>query len=96
MPSYRVTLAIGALAAGTAPDAVLPAAARLVAEHAVVEAQDVRLLRGVPCAVVRFESDDDATAAVVRDTTVRGLRDVVEIRSDVVTRRDGARWIPVA
>ena len=96
MPSYRVTLAVGALAAGTAPDAVLPAAARLVGGHAVVEAQDVRLLRGVPCAVVRFEAEDDATAAHVRDATVLGLRDVVEIRSDVVTRRQGARWIPVA
>ncbi|WIE64018.1 hypothetical protein DEI99_012320 [Curtobacterium sp. MCLR17_036] len=96
MPSYRVTLAVGALAPGTAPDAVLPAAARLVAEHTVVEAQDVRLLRGVPCAVVRFEAPDDVTAAGIRDAAVTGLRDVVEVRSDVVTRRDGGRWTPVA
>ena len=32
----------------------------------------------------------------VRDAAVDGLRDVVEIRSDVVTRREGGRWIPVA
>ncbi|PYY60566.1 hypothetical protein DEJ17_05180 [Curtobacterium sp. MCSS17_011] len=96
MPSYRVTLAIGALATGTAPDAVLPAASALVREHAVVEAEDVRLLRGVPCAVVRFEAEDDRVAAAVREAAVDGLRDVVEIRSDVVTRREGGRWIPVA
>ncbi|WP_420368361.1 hypothetical protein [Curtobacterium sp. L1-20] len=95
MPSYRVTLAVGALAPGTAPDAVLPEAARLVAESTVVEAQDVRLLRGVPCAVVRYEAPSDDAAAAVADHAVAGLTPTVEVRSAVVTRRDGARWTPV-
>ncbi|WIB76571.1 hypothetical protein DEJ28_13030 [Curtobacterium sp. MCPF17_002] len=95
MPSYRVTLAVGALAAGTAPDAVLPEAARLVAELTVVEARDVQLLRGVPCAVVRFEAPSDEIAEAVADHAVAGLTDVVAVRSAVVTRRDGARWTPV-
>lgn len=96
VPSYRVTLAIGALAPGVAPDAVLPAAARLVAELAVVEAQDVRLLRGVPCAVVRYEAGEDELAVAVARHAVDGLAGTVEVRSDRVTRRDGARWTPIA
>jgi hypothetical protein len=96
VPSYRVTLAVGALAPGVAPDAVLPAAARLVAEQVVVEAQDVRLIRGVPCAVVRYEAADDEVAIAVARLAVAGLRDTVEIRSDRVTRRDGGTWTPIA
>lgn len=96
MPSYRVTLAVGALAPGTAPDAVLPEAARLVAELAVVEAKDVRLIRGVPCAVVRFEAGEDVLAEAIAEHAVDGLRPIVEIRSAVVTRRDGNRWTPIA
>ena len=96
VPSYRVTLAVGALAPGIAPDAVLPAAAALAGERTVVEAQDVRLLRGVPCAVVRYEAAEDAEAIAVARHVVAGLRATVEVRSDVVTRRDGARWTPIA
>lgn len=95
VPSYRVTLAVGALAAGTSPDAVLPAAARLVAELTVVEAKDVQLLRGVPSAVVRYEAPSDEVAEAVAGHAVDGLTGVVEVRSAVVTRRDGPRWAPV-
>jgi hypothetical protein len=95
VPSYRVTLAVGALAPGTAPDAVLPEAARLVAELTVVEAQDVTLRRGVPCAVVRFEAPSDEIAEAVADHAAAGLARVVEVRSTVLTRRDGTRWTPV-
>ncbi|WP_416394826.1 MULTISPECIES: hypothetical protein [unclassified Curtobacterium] len=96
MPSYRVTLAVGALAADTAPDAVLPTAAGLVAELVVVEVRDVRLLRGVPCAVVRFEAPSDDVAEAVAEHTATGLRTTAEVRSVVVTRRDGGRWTPIA
>lgn len=96
VPSYRVTLAVGALVPGTAPDAVLPEAARLVAELTVVEAKDVRLLRGAPCVVVRFEASEDALAEAIAEHTVAGLRPIAEIASAVVTRRDGNRRTPVA
>lgn len=95
MPSYRVTLAVGALVAGTAPGAVLPETARLVAELTVVEAQDVRLLRGVPCAVVRFEAPSDDVAVTVAEHAVDGVTAFAEVSSAVVTRRDGARWTPI-
>jgi hypothetical protein len=96
MPSYRVTLAVGALTAGTAPDSVLPSAADLVAERAVVEAKDVRLTRGVPAVVVRYEAEDDGVATAVAQHAVAGMRSRAEIRSSAVTRRDGGRWVPVA
>lgn len=95
VPSYRVTLAVGALVAGTSPDAVLPEAARLVAELTVVEARDVRLLRGVPCAVVRFEAPSDEIAEAVAAHAAAGLAGTAEVRSAAVTRRDGQRWTPV-
>ncbi|WP_144751868.1 hypothetical protein [Curtobacterium pusillum] len=95
MPSYRVTLAVGALAPGATPDAVLPEAARLVAELTVVEAKDVQLLRGVPCAVVRFEAPSDEIASAVGSHAADGLAATAEVRSAAVTRRDGPRWTPV-
>ncbi|WP_439692211.1 hypothetical protein ACRQ4B_15100 [Curtobacterium sp. SP.BCo] len=95
MPSYRVTLAVGALVPGTTPDAVLPEAARLVAELTVVEARDVRVLRGVPCAVVRFEAPSDEIAEAVASHAADGLVATAEVRSAVVTRRDGSRWTPL-
>jgi len=95
MPSYRVTLAVGKLAPGAAPDAVLPEAARLVAEVTVVEAKDVRLLRGAPCAVVRFEAPSDEIADAVAAHAADGLASTAEVRSAVLTRRDGSRWTPV-
>jgi len=96
MPSYRVTLAVGALAPDVTPDAVLPEAARLVAELTVVEARDVRLLRGVPCAVVRFEAPSDEIAEAVAAHAADGLAGTAEVRSVAVTRRDGSRWSSVA
>jgi len=96
VPSYRVTLAVGALAPGTAPDAVLPEAARLVGELTVVEAKDVQLLRGVPCVVVRYEAPTDEIAEAVAEHTVDGFTRVASVRSSAVTRRDGGRWTPVA
>ncbi|MBC7590273.1 MAG: hypothetical protein H7226_04410, partial [Salinibacterium sp.] len=46
MPSYRVTMAIGALAAGVPADSVLPAATAAARELAVVGAADVQGISG--------------------------------------------------
>lgn len=96
MPSYRVTLAVGALAPTIDPEQVLPRAAALAAEHTVVEAQDVQLVRGEPRVVVRYEAEDDGVAMQVARYVTTGMRPDVEIHSDRVTRRDGGRWVPVA
>ncbi|MFZ7086949.1 hypothetical protein [Curtobacterium sp. RRHDQ10] len=96
MPSYRVTLVVGALAPAVRPEAVLPAAAALAAERAVVEAQDVQLVRGEPRLVVRYEAEHDGVATSVADHVVRGMGPVAAVPSHHVTRRDGGRWVPVA
>jgi hypothetical protein len=96
MPSYRVTLAVGALAPTMRPEQVLPRAAALADERTVVEAQDVQLVRGEPRVVVRYEAEDDGVAMTVADHVTAGMRPEIEIRSDRVTRRDGGRWVPVA
>ncbi|KQO62490.1 hypothetical protein [Curtobacterium sp. Leaf261] len=96
MPSYRVTLVVGALAPTTGPEQVLPRAAALAAERTVVEAQDVQLVRGEPRAVVRYEAEDDGVATGIADHVTAGMRPDVEIRSADVTRRDGGRWVRVS
>lgn len=96
MPSYRVTIGVGALAPQVRPEAVLPTAAALAAERAVVEAQDVQLVRGAPRIVVRYEAEHDGVAMAVAEHVLRGLVPVAEVLSDRVTRRDGGRWVAVA
>jgi hypothetical protein len=96
MPSYRVTLTVGALAPGVAPESVVPSAAALAAERTVVEAQDVQLVRGVPRVVVRYESPDDRAAIGVADHVAAGVRRFAAVPEDRVTRRDGGRWVRVA
>jgi hypothetical protein len=96
MPSYRVTIGVGALAAHVRPESVLPTAAALAAEHTVVEAQDVQLVRGEPRIVVRYEAEDDGVAMSVAAVVVGGLAPTAQVVSDRVTRRDGGRWVAVA
>ncbi|WP_414172426.1 hypothetical protein [Clavibacter tessellarius] len=62
MPSYRIAMTVGALRAGADPSDVLPAAARVAAEHATLEANDIQVVRGEPRLTVRFTADDDAMA----------------------------------
>jgi hypothetical protein len=46
MPSYRITLGVGALRAGTDPQSVLPTAAAAARELTTVEAWDLAVVRG--------------------------------------------------
>ena len=62
MPSYRITITIGALRPGVEPPSVLPAAARAADELTTVEASDLGIVSGMPRIVVRFTADDAATA----------------------------------
>ena len=95
MPSFRVTLGVGVLAPGVAPQDVLPAAAQAARDVATVEAYDVGIVRGQARVTVRFTAADDAEAlgvgARVRATVAR----LAEVRDPRVTRRWGSRWEPV-
>ncbi|WP_425955762.1 hypothetical protein [Xylanimonas sp. McL0601] len=94
MPSYRVSLAVGALQPGSDPAAVLPAAADAARALATVEAWDVGVVRGQARITVRFTADADDDAHRVADA----VHDAVDRLADTwglqVTRRWGNRWHP--
>ncbi|MEO7006331.1 MAG: hypothetical protein ABI275_09950 [Terrimesophilobacter sp.] len=95
MPSFRVTIAIGALRRGVAPQSVLPAAAAAATALTTLEASDLSVVRGAPRITVRFTCDDDATAASIARRVTDATRQLTEVTTWQVTRRDGGRWYPV-
>ena len=95
MPSFRITLIIGALRAGVAPDSVLPHLAAATAELTTVEASDLAVVAGSPRAIVRFTADDAAMALRVGERVLAAARGAVEPVSWQVTERVKARWYPV-
>ncbi|MET0886060.1 MAG: hypothetical protein ABWX92_06375 [Mycetocola sp.] len=96
MPSFRVTVTIGALRPGVQPESVLPFAADAAARSAVVEASDVAVVRGAARIVIRFTADDVSLGWRVGSDVVDRLADVAEPRAWAVTVRDGGRWYPVS
>jgi hypothetical protein len=96
MPSFRVTLEIGELRAGVAPESVLPAAAAAAAGLTIVEASSLDVVRGSARITVRFTADDDASAFGMGTQVARKTRSLAEVPSWLVTRRVGAEWHPVA
>lgn len=92
MSSYRITLGVGRLAVGVAPEAVLPAAADAARVRVTVEAYDVAVVRGEARVSVRFTADDNGQAVDV----ARRVRAVVSVLADVtsaaLSRRYGPRW----
>lgn len=92
MASYRVTLTVGRLAPGVAPDAVLPRAAEAAAAEVTVEARDVTVVRGEARLVVRFTADADRQAARVADLVATATTALAEVQRVVLTRRDGGTW----
>ncbi|PVU82176.1 hypothetical protein DDP54_03185 [Cellulomonas sp. WB94] len=95
MPSYRITLGVGALRAGTDPQTVLPAAAAAARELTVVEAWDLAVVRGEPRITVRFTADDDEGATHVGRHTNAVVETLADVLAPQLTRRWGARWYPV-
>lgn len=95
MPSYRVTLTIGALRPGVAPDAVLPAAAAAAAELTTVEASDINVVSGMPRMIVRFTADDAEVAVQIARHVAQVTDGVAEPLAWNVTERVKSRWIHV-
>jgi hypothetical protein len=92
VPSYRVILTVGALRPGTAPEDVVPTAARAAAALAVVEASGVDVVRGEARVTVRFTADDLGSAAAVAKRTVAGTATAADVVSWRLTERVGGRW----
>jgi hypothetical protein len=95
MPSYRVTLAVGALAPGVSPDRVLPTAKSAAAELATVEAADVQVVSGQARVVIRFAEDDTELAQQIGSHVAWATGRVAEVTSWRITERVGGRWEPV-
>lgn len=95
MPSYRVTMELGALHRGVDPADVLPAAIDSARALTAVEAGTVEVRRGRALVVVRFEASDDLEASGVGRTVVRRIDELVVVESSRTTRRYGARWYPL-
>ena len=95
MPSYRITMTIGALKPGVAPDSVLPAAADAAREFCTVEAADVGIVAGMPRVTVRFTADDAELALQVGRHVVAVTGMAAEPLAWKVTERVGGRWYVV-
>lgn len=95
MPSFRVTVTIGALRPGVQPEAVLPFAAAAAARRTVVEASDLAVVGGSARIIVRFTADDVGRGWEIGRDVVDDLRSVADPARWAVTLRDGGRWYPV-
>ena len=95
MPSFRVTVTVGAVRPGVHHEAVLPFAAEAAARRAVVEASDIAVVRGSARIIVRYTADDVGRGWEIGRDVVEDLRAVAEARNWAVTLRDGGRWYPV-
>ncbi|MFC4224063.1 hypothetical protein [Lysinibacter cavernae] len=96
MPSYRVTLTIGALLAGNGPAEVLPAASHAARDVAVLEAADVSVVAGAPRITVRFTADDNDIARQVSRHVVASTAAVARVTMVQITLRSGNRWDAVS
>ena len=95
MPSFRVTLTIGALKSGVSAEAVLPAAADAAAELTTVEASDLGVVAGAARITVRFTADDAELALQLGHHVVASTRTVAEVLNWKVTERVKGRWYVV-
>ncbi|RII94806.1 hypothetical protein DZF95_03290 [Clavibacter michiganensis] len=92
MPSYRITMTVGALRPGADPAAVLPAAAAEAARVATLEANDIQVVRGEPRLTVRFTADDEVAAEHVAGAVVARTAELIDVAHGTITRRDGGTW----
>ncbi|AWB88503.1 hypothetical protein [Homoserinimonas hongtaonis] len=95
MPSYRITITIGALRPGVKPEQVLPAATEAAAAITTVEAFDLGIVAGAPRIVIRFTADDESVARRVAVHVIQATHAVAEALHPKLTRRDGGRWYVV-
>lgn len=95
MPSFRVTMTIGALRPGVAPEQVLPLASAAAAQLTTVEASEVAVVSGAARLTVRFTADDAELALQIGRHVVEKTGTVAEARAFAVTERVRGRWFPV-
>ena len=92
MPSYRVTMTIGALRPGVSPAQVQPSAEDAAREVAVLESSNVDIVRGEARLAVRFTADDGELALQVARHVVASTGALAAVGHSTVTERDGGTW----
>ncbi len=95
MPSYRITVTIGALRPGVEPPSVLPSAAHAAAELTTVEASDLGIVSGMPRITVRFTGDDPENARRIAAHVLTVVSSLAEPLATTVTERVKDRWLVV-
>ena len=92
MPSYRVTMTIGMLGPGVAPDRVLPTAAEAAAELTTVEASDLGIVAGAPRITIRYTAEDAELARQLGEHIAAATSRAAEVLVWRVTERVKGRW----
>ncbi|TAM70672.1 MAG: hypothetical protein EPN48_04750 [Microbacteriaceae bacterium] len=92
MPSFRVTMTIGALAPGVAPTQVVPVAEGAAAQLTTVEASDVAVVSGAARVTVRFTADDAELAQQIAQHTADTTGAVAEVLAWRLAERVGGGW----
>jgi len=88
-------MTIGALRPGVAPESVLPTAASAAGELTAVEASDLSVVAGSARIIVRFTTDDAASALRIGRQVVVATQGVAEPVSWQVTELLRGRWCVV-
>lgn len=95
MPSYRVTLVVGALRAGVNPAGILPAAKAAALELAVVEAADLQVVSGQARIIIRFAADEAMIAGQIGSHVASVVNDSARVEKWSITERVKNLWVPV-
>ena len=93
MPSFRVTLVIGALQPDVAPARVLPAASDAALELAVVEASDVQVVSGQARVIVRFAAESREIATQIGSHVASSVAQIARVENWRVTERVKSAWL---
>lgn len=94
MPSFRITLTVGALRPGVHPASVLPLAAATAAALTTVEASDLTVVADTPRLTVRYTADDPASAARIGQAVLATATGLAAVIRSTLTQRVGGRWMP--
>jgi hypothetical protein len=92
MPSFRVTMVIGALRPGVLPQSVLPTAAAAASELTTVEASDLAIVAGSARVTVRFAAEDAELARQIGEHVVAATGELAETQRWQITERVNSRW----
>lgn len=95
MPSYRVVITIGALAAGVDPASVVPRAGEAAAAFTTLEAGGIAVVRGEARITIRFTGVDDAEAGEVSTAVIDTVRTMATIERAQILRLTSGRWIRI-